>query len=109
MFRKGYIYALKGEDWERLLDRAYVTTDEPPETEYKTPAGKELTAREVQSLDSKEKIPVAESTRKDVKERKEKGKSVSDTEFLESEPRKRVPSREIDTSKKETIFYRVIQ
>ena len=58
--QEGYIYALKGEDWERLIDRAYVATDEPLESEYKTPAEKELTAREVQSLDSKEKVPVAE-------------------------------------------------
>ena len=102
--QEGYIYALKGEDWERLLERAYVATDEPLESEYKTPAEKELTAREVQSLDSKEKIPVAESTRKDVKEREEKGKSMSDTEFLESEPRKRVPSREIDTPRRRLSF-----
>ena len=102
--QEGYIYALKGEDWERLLERAYVATDEPLESEYKTPAEKELTAREVQSLDSKEKIPVAESTRKDVKERKEKGKSVLDTEFLESEPRKRAPSREIGTPRRRLSF-----
>ena len=65
--QEGYIYALKGEDWERLLDRAYVATDEPLEVENKTPTEKELVVGEVQTLDSKEKVPVAESTRKDVK------------------------------------------
>ena len=80
--QEGYIYALRGDDWERLIDRAYVATDEPLEYEYKTPTEKELTTREVQSLDSKEKVPVAESTRKDIKEGKDRGKSVSDTGFL---------------------------
>ena len=80
--QEGYIYALRGDDWERLIDRAYVATDEPVEYEYKTPTEKELTTREVQSLDSKEKVPVAESTRKDLKEGKDRGKSVSDTSFL---------------------------
>ena len=102
--QEGYIYALKGEDWERLLDRAYVATDEPLESEYKTPTEKELTAMEVQSLDSKEKVPVAESTRKDIKEGKDKGKSVSDADFLESEPRKEVPSREIETPRRKLSF-----
>ena len=102
--QEGYLYALRGKDWERLLDRAYVATDEPLELEYKTPAEKELTAREVQSLDSKEKVPVAESTRKDVKERKDRGKSVSSTEFLESEPRKGAPPREIETPRRRLSF-----
>ena len=102
--QEGYIYALKGEDWERLLDRAYVATVEPLELESKTPAEKELVAGEVQSLDSKERVPVAESTRKDVKERKDKGKSVSSADFLESEPRKRAPSREIETPRRRLSF-----
>ena len=102
--QEGYIYALKGEDWERLLDRAYVATDEPLDSEYKTPTEKELTAREVQSLDSKEKVPVAESTRKDVKEGKDKSKSISNADFLESEPRKEVPSREIETPRRKLSF-----
>ena len=102
--QEGYIYAVRGEDWERLIDRAYVATDEPLESEYKTPAEKELTAREVQSLDSKEKVPVAESTRKDVKEGKGKGKSEIDTDFLESEPRKGVPAREIETPRRRLSF-----
>ena len=102
--QEGYLYALRGEDWERLLDRAYVAIDEHLEPEYKTPAEKELTAREVQSLDSKEKVPVAESTRKDVKERKDRGKSVSSTEFSESEPRKGTPPREIETPRRRLSF-----
>ena len=91
--QEGYLYALRGKDWERLLDRAYVATDEPLESEYKTPTEKELTARKVQSLDSEEKVPVTKSTRKDMKERKGEGESVLDTEFLEIEPRKGAPPR----------------
>ena len=89
---------------ERLLDRAYVATDEPLELGDKTPAEKELVAGEVQSLDSKEKVPVAESTRKDVKERKDRSKSESSADFLESEPRKRAPSREIETPRRRLSF-----
>ena len=43
--QEGYIYALRGDDWERLIDRAYVATDEPLEYEYKTPTEKELTTK----------------------------------------------------------------
>ena len=102
--QEGYIYALKGEDWERLIDRAYVATDEPLEEENKTPTEKELVVGKVQTLDSKEKVPVAESTRKDVKEGKDRGKSESSTDFLESEPRKRAPSREIETPRRRLSF-----
>ena len=63
-----------------------------------------MTAREVQSLDSKEKVPVAESTRKDVKEKKDRGKSVSSTEFSESELRKGAPPREIETPRRRLSF-----
>ena len=29
--KEGYIYAVRNEDWERLVERAYVATDEPLE------------------------------------------------------------------------------
>ena len=50
-----------------------------------TLAEKELSARKVQTLDSKEKVPIAESTRKGAKEPIEKGSGVPGTDFLESE------------------------
>ena len=28
--KEGYIYAVRSEDWERLVERAYVATDETP-------------------------------------------------------------------------------
>ena len=87
-----------------MLDRAYVATDEPLEIEYKTPTEKELTAKEVQSLDSKEKVPVAESTRKDAKGRRDKDRSVSGTEFLKSETRKGAPPREVETPRRRLSF-----
>ena len=87
-----------------MLERAYVATDEPLESEYRTPAEKELSAREVQTLDSKEKVPVAESTRKDAKKMKDKGKQVSSTDFLESEPRKGAPPKEIETPRRKLSF-----
>ena len=74
--KEGYIYAVRSEDWERLVERAYVATEEPLESDHVTLAEKELSARKVQTLDSKEKVPIAESTRKGAKEPIEKGSGV---------------------------------
>ena len=73
--REGYIYAVRNEDWERLVERAYVATDEPLEIEQITPVEKETLTEEVQTLNSKEKVPLAESTRKDFRDpiQKEEG------------------------------------
>ena len=65
--KEGYIYAVRNEDWERLVERAYVATDEPLEIEQTIPVEKETLIGEVRTLSSKEKIPLAESTRKDFK------------------------------------------
>ena len=72
--REGYIYAVRNEDWERLVERAYVATDEPLEIEQITPVEEETLTEEVQTLNSKEKIPLAESTRKDFRDPIQKGK-----------------------------------
>ena len=66
--KEGYIYAVRSEDWERLVERAYVATDEPLEMSQITPAEREMVSGKVQTLDSKERVPLAESTRKDFKE-----------------------------------------
>ena len=104
--KEGYIYAVRNEDWERLIERAYVATDEPLEIEQ-TPVEKETLIGEVRTLNSKEKIPLAESTRKDFKEPKQKEKGVSKASFLDSEPRPRVPEKESETPKKKAIFWRL--
>ena len=83
--KEGYIYAVRNEDWERLVERAYVATDEPLEIEQTTPVEKETLVGEVQTLNSKEKVPLAESTRKDFKEPIKKGKGVPGADFLDSE------------------------
>ena len=72
--KEGYIYAVRNEDWERLVERAYVAIDEPLEISQITPVEKETLVGEVQTLNSKEKVPLAESTRKDFKEPIQKGK-----------------------------------
>ena len=102
--KEGYIYAVRSEDWERLVERAYVAIEEPLDPDHMTPAEKELSAGKVQTLDSKEKVPIAESTRKDAKEPIGKGSGVSGTNFLESEPRHRVPTKEIETPKRKLSF-----
>ena len=102
--REGYIYAVRNEDWERLVERAYVATDEPLEIEQVTPVGKETLIEEVQTLNSKEKVILAESTRKDFREPMQKGKRIPGTDFLNSEPRPRVPEKEIETPKRKLSF-----
>ena len=102
--KEGYIYAVRNEDWERLVERAYVATDEPLEIDQITPVEKETLVGEVQTLNSKEKIPLAESTRKDFKEPKQKGKGIPGTNFLDSEPRPRVPEKELETPKRKLSF-----
>ena len=102
--KEGYIYAVRNEDWERLVERAYVATDEPLEIEQTTPVEKETLIEEVQTLNSKEKIPLAESTRKDFREPIQKGKGIPRANFLDSEPRPRVPEKELETPKRKLSF-----
>ena len=102
--KEGYIYAIRNEDWERLVERAYVATDEPLEIEQVTPVEKETLTEEVQTLNSKEKVPLAESTRKDFRDPIQKGRGAPGTDFLNSEPRPRVPEKEIETPKRKLSF-----
>ena len=102
--KEGYIYAVRGDDWERLIERAYVATDEPLESDQMTPGEKGAPAREVQTLDSKEKVPTAESTRKDVKEPLNERKGAFRIDYLEGEPRQKVPTKEIETPKRRLSF-----
>ena len=102
--KEGYIYAVRNEDWERLVERAYVATDEPLEIEQITPVEKETLVEEVRTLNSKEKVPLAESTRKDFREPIQKGKGIPGADFLDSEPRPRVPEKELETPKRKLSF-----
>ena len=102
--KEGYIYAVRSEDWERLVERAYVATDEPLEVSQVTPVEKETLVGKVQTLDSKEKVPLAESTRKDFKEPIQKGKGIPGTAFLDSEPRYKIPDKELETPKRKLSF-----
>ena len=102
--KEGYIYAVRNEDWERLIERAYVATDEPLESSQVTPQERKVSAGKVQTLDSKEKVPIAESTRKDAKEPKRKRSGVPGTDFLESEPRHGAPTKKIETPKRKLSF-----
>ena len=102
--REGYIYAVRNEDWERLVERAYVATDEPLEIEQITPVEKETLTEEVQTLNSKEKVPLAESTRKDFRDPIQKGRGAPGTDFLNSEPRPKVPEKEIETPKRSYLL-----
>ena len=100
--KEGYIYAVRSEDWERLVERAYVATDEPLELSQKTPVEREVSVGKVQTLDSKERVPLAESTRKDFKGPIQKG--IPGIDFLDSEPRHKVPDKELETPKRKLSF-----
>ena len=102
--KEGYIYAVRSEDWERLVERAYVATDEPLESNQVTPMEREVSVGKVQTLDSKERVPMAESTRKDLKEPIPKGKRIPGIDFLDSKPRHKVPDKEIETPKRKLSF-----
>ena len=102
--KEGYIYAVRSEDWERLVERAYVAMDEPLESSQITPVEREASVGKVQTLDSKERVPMAESTRKDFKEPIQKGKRIPGTDFLDSEPRHKVPDKELETPKRKLSF-----
>ena len=102
--KEGYIYAVRSEDWERLVERAYVAMDEPLELSQITPVEGEASAGKVQTLDSKERVPLAESTRKDFKEPIPKGKGIPRTDFLDSEPRHKVPDKELETPKRKLSY-----
>ena len=102
--KEGYIHAVRSEDWEKLVERAYVATDEPLESSQTTPVEREASLGKVQTLDSKERVPIAESTRKDLKEPIQKGKGIPGTDFLDSEPRHKVPDKELKTPKRKSTF-----
>ena len=101
---EGYIYAVRNEDWERLVERAYVAMDEALESSQRTPVERKASVGKVQTLDSKERVPIAESTRKDLKEPIQKGKGIPGTDFLYSEPRHKVPDKELETPKRKLSF-----
>ena len=102
--KEGYIYAVRSEDWERLVERAYVAMDEPLESSQETPIERKASVEKVQTLDSKEKVPIAESTRTDLKEPIQKRKGIPETDFLDSEPRHKVPDKELETPKRKLSF-----
>ena len=102
--KEGYIYAVRSEDWERLVERAYVAMDEPLESSQITPVERGASVEKVQTLDSKERVPIAESTRKDFKEPIQKSKATTGIDFLNSEPRHKVPDKELETPKRKLSF-----
>ena len=101
---EGHIYAVRNEDWERLVEKAYVATDEPLEVSQMTPTEKEALVGKVQTLDSKERVPLAESTRKDLREPIQKEKGIPGTDFLDSESRHKVPQKELEIPKRKLSF-----
>ena len=92
--KKGLLFAIKGDDWIRLEEKGRICTKEPLDPNHFTPIQKESPSLRVQTLDSKEKVPVAESTRKDVK-------------YTESVPRSKPPTETITTPVRRLSFERM--
>ena len=63
-----------------------------------------LSAGKVQTLDSKEKVPIAESTRKDAREPIRERSRVPGADFLESKPRQKAPNKELETPRRKLSF-----
>ena len=91
--KEGYIYAVRNEDWERLVERAYVATDEPLEIGQITPVEKEVSlVGEVQTLNSKERGPFSRVHQERFQGTHTKRKKGSQgTDFLDNEPRPKSP------------------
>ena len=92
--KMGLLFAIKGDDWIRLEEKGRICTKEPLDPNHFTPIQKESPSLRVQTLDSKEKVPVAESTRKDVK-------------YTESVPRTKPPTKTITTPVRRLSFERM--
>ena len=92
--KDGYLIALRGDDWVKLEEKARVCTKAPLDPNHFTPIQEGTATLRVQTLDSKEKVPIAESTRKDVK-------------YPESEPRSKPPTETIATPVRRLSFERM--
>ena len=92
--KKGHLFAIKEDDWIRLEEKGRICTKEPLEPNHFTPIQKESPSLRLQTLDSKEKVPIAESTRKDIKN-------------TESEPRSKPPTETIPTPVRRLSFERM--
>ena len=92
--KEGHLFAIKGNDWIRLEEKGRICTKEPLDPNHFTPVQKESPSLRVQTLDSKEKVPIAESTRKDIKN-------------IESEPRSKPPAETITTPVRRLSFERM--
>ena len=92
--KKGLLFAIKGDDWIKLEEQGRICTKEPLDPNHMTPVQRESPTLRVLTLDSKEKVPIAESTRKDVK-------------YTESVPRSKPPTETITTPVRRLSFERM--
>ena len=89
--KKGHLFAIKGDDWIRIGEKGRICLKEPLNPNPVTPIQEGSPSLRVQTLDSKEKVPIAESTRKDIKS-------------TESEPRSKPPTETITTPVKKIVL-----
>ena len=92
--REGHLFAIRGDDWIRIEEKASICIKEPLDPNHLTPIQEASPSLRVQTLDSKEKVPIAESTRKD-------------TKYTESEPRSKPPTETITTPVRKLSFERM--
>ena len=105
--KEGHLFALKGDDWIRIEEKGRVCTNQPLDPNHETPIQKEGNITQVHTLDSRDKIPIAESTRKDARDLGNNQKGDLSGRILESEPSQQVPTKISETPRKRLSFEQV--
>ena len=105
--KEGHLFALKGDDWIRIEEKGRVCTNQPLDPNHETPIQKEGNITQVHTLDSRDKVPIAESTRKDARDLGNNQEGDLSGRILESEPRQQVPTRISETPRKRLSFEQI--
>ena len=93
-------------DKNRKKKEGYVP-NQPLDPNHETPIQKEGNITQVHTLDSRDRIPIAESTRKDARDLRSNQEGDLSGEILESEPRQQVPTKISETPRKRLSFEQI--
>ena len=104
--KEGHLFALKGNDWMRIEEKGKICINEPLDPNYITPIQKEGNTSQVHTWDSKDKVPIAKSTRKGTRDMRDDPEKGTSEKILESEPRPQAPFR-TETPRKRLSFEQI--
>ena len=88
-------------------EKGRICTNQPLDPHHETPIQKEGNITQVHTLDSRDKIPIAESTRKDARDLENNREGDLSGKILESEPRQQVPTIISETPRKRLSFEQI--